>query len=162
MQNIQASLECSPNLKKVLERKLKPSPRSSINKEFMGTNKSRLAIPFSKENFSPIRPQQTVQNPHMLSDKDHIKAATCLSSTDDPLWKHVCYDVIRMMGAASFLKIWNSTLGEVSSQDQSMEIHCPTEETAQFIQQYDFVILGSLQPYLPALKQLRAKIVSTL
>ena len=62
------------------------------------------------------------------------------------------------MGPASVLKIWKSTLGEFTREDKSFDIVCETEETMQFIQQYDFVILGSLQQYLPSLKQLRVSI----
>lgn len=157
MKSTQISLE-RPG--KALERKCNLSSCPSINKDFMGTSRSRSVVSFSKENFSSIRPQQRLESHNELPDNDHVEATNCLSTIDDPLWKHVCCDVINMMGAASFLKIWDSTLGDVCSQDQSLEIQCQTEETAQFIQQYDFVILGSLQPYLPALKQLRATIAT--
>ena len=145
------------NTTKVLERK---TSRSSITKEFTGTYEPKLTLSFSKENFSPSLSQESLKSQNILLQDDHLKAENCLSTIDDPLWKHVCRDVISMMGAASFLKIWESTLGDVCLQDESMEIKCKTEETAQFIQQYDFVILESLKPYLPALKQLRVKSIS--
>ncbi len=166
MQGMQASLKQllkieSINIKRIQERPSKKL-RSPLNKELRRTPKPRLTLPFSNENFSPIPSHKTLQHQTISSEEAYAKAENCLSTIIDPLWKHVCRDVIHTMGAASFLKIWDSTLGEFCTQDQSMEIHCQTEETAQFIQQYDFVILGSLQLYFPALKQLRIKINSTL
>ena len=163
MQSTQASLKQFFNVhgplstSKFQEGRLKPLIPSSVSEEFMGAFKSRVIIPLSKEKSSPIPPQKTLQRQDVLLEEDHVKATNCLSTIIDPLWKHVCREVIEMMGPASFFKIWKSTLGEVCLSDQSMEIHCPTEETAQFIQQYDFVILGSLHPYFPALKRLNAK-----
>lgn len=143
-------------------KQLKLSPQSSMSKGFRGACQHRVTAPCSKKDFPSIGPQKTSQRQKLSLDEDLTKSKICLSTIKDPLWKYVCCDVISMMGAASFLKIWDSTLGEVCSQDQSMEIHCQTEETAQFIQQYAFVILGSLKPYFPALKQLRIKTVSNL
>lgn len=141
---------------KIVEGNTNPS---TINK-FIRTFKPRITIPFSKECFSTMPPHTTLQCKRVSLEEEHIKAINCLSAIGDPLWKHVCHEVISMMGAASFLKIWGSTLGEVCSQDQSIEIHCQTEEVAKFIQQYDFVILGSLQTYFSALKQLRINVES--
>jgi len=60
-----------------------------------------------------------------------------------------------IMGPPSVLKIWNSALGSLSFQDKMIDLYCQTEDVAQFIQCYDFIILGSLQHYFPALKELR-------
>lgn len=128
----------------------KPSP---LWKKF----KPSTMLTFAKEDRSLEISQKESQISNISLEKEEIKAKKYLSTIEDPLWKHVCCDVINMMGPASVLKIWNSTLGEVSSQAKDIEIYSPTEETSQFIQQYDFVILGSLQPYFPALKQIRVK-----
>ena len=165
MQSASASLkqplmfiETSLSIPKTLEGNATSSPRSSsINKKFRKTFKSRVAIPFSKETFSSILSYKALQRQKRSAEEEHIKATNCLSTIEDPLWKLVCRDVINMMGPASFLKIWGSKLGEACFQNQSMDIHCQTKEVAQFIQQYDFVILESLHPYFPALKQLRIR-----
>ena len=124
--------------------------------------KPRSSFAFLKENPSLPLSQDNLQNQNSSLTRDYDKANKFLSTIEDPLWKHVCDYIINMMGPASLLRIEDSTLGEISSQDQSIEVHCKSEETAQFIQQYDFIILGSLQPYFPTLKELRVKIIPTL
>ena len=159
MQNTQLYSECPLKVEQALGSNLNSSPRSTGN-DFRGMKKPSLRASLSKENCSSVGPHQNIQHQSTIIEKDHAQVAHCLSSIEDPLWKHVCRDVIHMMGAESFFKIWNSTLGSVHSQDQSLDIHCHTEETAEFIQQYDFVILGSLQSYFPALKELKAGYIS--
>lgn len=169
MQRSQASLKRALNayvnplsLSKVTKKNEALLSRSSTPNEFVGSYKPEVMLPFSKEKPTPPPPEKTLQQPNILLDEDCIKAANRFLSIEDPLWKRVCRDIISAMGATSFLKIWDSILGEFCPQDQSMEIHCQSEETAQFIQQYDFVLLGSLQPYFPSLKRLRIKTISTL
>ena len=136
---------------------------SSIYKKNTNKQNAKLKVLCLEDNYAPFFPYQKESHlPQPSLNEDHLKAKTYLSTIEDSLWKYVCQYVINMMGPASFLKIWDSTLGEICFQDQSMEIHCQTEETAQFIQQYDFVILGSLHPYFPSLKKLSIKTISTL
>lgn len=89
-----------------------------------------------------------------VNTEEYNKAKACLSTIQDPLWYHVCEEIITIMGPASLLKLWNSHLGEVSSNGTSIEIHCRTEEASLFVQEYAFVILGCLKPYFPTLKKL--------
>ena len=77
-----------------------------------------------------------------------------LSLIKDPLWKHVCTEVISMMGPRCNLKIWESRLGMISLDNKTIEIYCQTEELTRFLQQYDFVVLGGLQRYFPSIKEL--------
>lgn len=91
-------------------------------------------------------------------DEIQHHAQYCLSLIEDPLWKFVCTDITDMMGPSAVLKIWNSSLGSFSYQDKTIEVYCHAEEIAQFIRQYSFVILGSLQRYFPAMKDLKIKI----
>jgi hypothetical protein len=97
-----------------------------------------------------------------LSGEKHTNVNHCISIIKDPLWRHICQDVMGMMGPASALKIWKSKLGQLSAQDKILTIICENEETSAFVQQYDFVILGSLQKYFPALKQLNAETITAL
>ena len=99
-------------------------------------NKSNMAIP-PKKDFPQAYPQEDYT--------DYTKAENCLSQITDPLWQNICADLINMMGPASVLKIWESILGELSLQTEEMDITCKNEVIASFVQQYDFVILGSLQ-----------------
>lgn len=115
-------------------------------------------FPFSKKIFSPTYLQEENTNPLFLSFGDnYTRAAYCISRIGDPLWQNICLDLMDMMGPVSVLKIWKSKLGNLDFPDKGFEIICETEEIAIFVQQYDFVILGSLQRYFPTLKQLRAK-----
>ena len=127
------------------------TPNRSINKDSTEKSKPQGSLAFSKKNPSFLH----------LPDEDWIKAEHCLSTIEDPLWKIVCRDFLNMMGSASVLKIWDSTLGEVYFRSKNIELFCKTEEAAQFIQLYNFVILGSLQVYIPSLNQLQIKTVQT-
>lgn len=73
---------------------------------------------------------------------------------EDPLWKQVCAEVVSIMGPVA-LQIRQAQLGGLSSRDKTVDLYCQSEDIAQFIQRYDFLILGSLQHYFPALKELR-------
>jgi hypothetical protein len=118
----------------------------------------RSANACSKKKPSQTFSQAILQDPNFSLD-EYTKVKHCLSTIDDPLWKKVCQDVIRMMGLASFLEIWECRLGEVASQKKHIDIYCTTEKEAQFIKQYSFVFLGSLKTYFPALKEINARII---
>jgi hypothetical protein len=101
----------------------------------------------------------SLQSMSLMNQEDYIKVKNCLLTIDDPLWCHVCQEVATMMGPASFFKIWTSHLGEICPQNKTLEVYCHTEEASQFIQQYAFVILGSLRAYFPALRKLNVKTI---
>lgn len=104
---------------------------------------------------------RTQQN-KFLTTNNYLKATECVARIADPLWKKVCNDLIYNMGPAYVFKIWDSALGEIAAQDKILHITCSNEKAVAFIQQYDFVILDSLQPYFPALRQVRAVVLTTL
>jgi hypothetical protein len=106
----------------------------------------------SKAPSSPIRKLE-------ISLEDSLsQAKSCLSRIQDPLWKSVCTEMVDIMGPSSVQKIWNSKLGSYCIEGKTMEFCCPTGEVAQFINQYSFLILGSLQRYFPTLKYLKVKV----
>lgn len=78
-----------------------------------------------------------------------------ISLITDPLWKQVCIEFVHMMGPFPALKIYNSRLGLLSSQHRIICIYCETEEESEFLRKYSFVVLGSLQKYFPAVRQLK-------
>ncbi|MBP9691886.1 MAG: hypothetical protein KBD90_00960 [Alphaproteobacteria bacterium] len=78
-----------------------------------------------------------------------------LSTIKDPLWKRICSEVVRMMGPLAVLKISECRVGPLSSRERRLDLYCPTEEVAQFVQEYAFVILGEIQQYFPELKELK-------
>ena len=92
-------------------------------------------------------------------DDSHSQIKYYLSLIDDPLWKKVCCHVEDMMGPLSVVKIWDCKLGSFSSEEHNIEIECKTEEAAQFVQKYAFVILGGLKQYFSTLKTLQIKII---
>lgn len=95
-------------------------------------------------------------------EDSHSQAKSYLSRIQDPLWKSVCTEMVDIMGPSSVQKIWNSKLGSYCTRGKAMEFCCPTDETAQFVNQYSFLILGSLQRYFPTLKHLRVKVTQAL
>lgn len=102
----------------------------------------------------------TPQDRKTSIDEIHHQVTYCLSLIEDPLWKSICTEMTNMMGPSAVLKMWDSRLGSFSHQQKTMNLYCQTEEIAQFIQQYSFVILGSLQQYFPMMKDLKVKIKS--
>jgi hypothetical protein len=120
-----------------------------------------VKLVFSREELPPALLQKETSSYERLVIDEYAQVKSCISCIDDPLWRDICTDLLSMMGAASVLKIWQSKLGEFS-QEKYIDIDCKTKEAAAFVQQYDFVILGSLQRYFPGLAQLRIKVISTL
>ncbi len=144
-----ASIERQLDCHKVLPKFIKIPTRDS---------KPEVQLIFSKKDASPALLQEETPNHDTLLQDDYVRATGCIDQIVDPLWKDICMDLLNMMGPASILKIWKSKLGEFSSQDKRIDITCETVEAEEFVQQYDFVILGSLHRYFPALKQLRVRI----
>ena len=104
------------------------------------------ASPFKDETFVPT------SLPH------HSQANHYISLIEDPLWKQVCIEFINMMGPLSILKIWNSRLEALSPHYKTIYIHCDTDEEADFIKKYSFIIHGCLQKYFPSIKHIKVKI----
>jgi hypothetical protein len=88
--------------------------------------------------------------------REGFSSTHCFSLGEDPLWKQVCAEVLSIMGPFA-LQIRQVHLGALSSRDKTVDLYCQSEDIAQFIQRYDFLILGSLQHYFPALKKLRIR-----
>jgi hypothetical protein len=114
-----------------------------------------LIHPLPKQGFRYSSLQELQERSEIPSDDSHSHAKRCLSLIEDPLWRHVCTDVLTIMGPLSVLKIWDSKLGTLSPQDKMIDLYCKSEEISQFVQRYDFIILGSLKQYFPVLKELR-------
>lgn len=93
----------------------------------------------------------------LLLDIQYTQARRSILLIEDPLWRDICSDLMKTMGSPLVLKIWESQLEDFSAQSQQISLKCKTENTAQFVQQYAFVILGSLQRYFPSVKDLVIK-----
>ena len=102
--------------------------------------------------------QELLYSDQMSFEEAYSQAKHCVSLIEDPLWKSVCTEMVNMMGPLAVLKIWNSSLGTFSHQQKTINLYCQTEKIAQFIHQYSFVVLGSLQRYFPMMKDLQIKI----
>jgi hypothetical protein len=115
--------------------------------------------PVLKSSYFPSVVRKTTHLPDVQKIEDtYAQIQHNISFIEDPLWKHICKEVIHIMGPISVLKIWDIQLGDLSPHDQEAELYCPTIESAQFVQQYDFVILGSLQKFFPVVRALKVKI----
>lgn len=147
-------------IKTNLQRQIKATisvPKSRKNISIASSDKSNdhtRNIILQGEPFTSLPPLPSANVP--LSDGKYMAVKNHLSTIEDPLWKHICQDVLEMMGPVSTLIIWKSKLGQFSHHDEILPIICENEETAFFIQQYDFVIIASIQKYFPALKKLEA------
>lgn len=121
------------------------------------SNTRKMPLYFIKEPPSVAKKDRLypAKNKQVSFDGIQAQVRHYTSLIEDPLWKHVCIETVKMMGPFSLLKIWYGRLGTFSPQDKAIDFYCQTEETAQFVQQYAFVILGILQRYFPTLKEIR-------
>ena len=94
-------------------------------------------------NLHPFRPQ----------DKNEFQSENDLLHVD-PFWELVCTEVIHFMGPAA-QHIRHCKPEKISPKDKVVDLNCDTQEAALFVQQFDFIILGTLKPYFPALKRVR-------
>lgn len=100
--------------------------------------------------------------PYHFSTTNHYfvnEEETPLSSIEDPLWKHVCMEVHKIMPALFIFRLSECQLGHVHSHSKQVDLYCP-QGTINAIGQYDFVILGCLQKFFPTLKKIRVKTTS--
>jgi hypothetical protein len=103
-------------------------------------------------------PRSFVFYPRSITDQAHH----CLALITDPLWKKVCTDVFHMMGPSFVIKLWKSKLGSFVHQDKRIDLNCAEEETAQFIEEYSFVLMDSLRQFFPSLKILKVRFCNKL
>lgn len=167
MQNIQTHLPSYEETQKLprSQRKILDADNASlfsssayIKEEFITKQKSSLNLSSTKQHSAYLVSQKSSQKEKMSADDIQSLANHYISLIEDPLWKRVCSEVAKMMGPLSILKLWESQLGTFSSQNKAIDIQCKTKDEAQFVQKYAFVILGSLQPYFPTVKNLKVKI----
>lgn len=123
----------------------------------------RASVLMNKTVTTTIRPtirKEPAEKPKVSLDKVRFQAQGYISRIKDPLWKLVCIEFINMVGPQPILKIWASNLGPLSLHSETLELSCKTEEIAQILQQYDFVILGILRQYFSTLKKFQISIHS--
>jgi hypothetical protein len=126
--------------------------------QFSPNTYTTLAPPLKDKFFKKQVFSSPIKKLELSLEDSHSQVKSCLSCIQDPLWKSVCTEMLDIMGPSSVYKIWNSKLGAYCAGDKIMEFYCPTLEAGQFINQYSFLILGSLQRYFPTLKHLRVKV----
>jgi len=90
-----------------------------------------------------------------MADAAQIQAKIHLCLVEDPLWKQVCTDLVKMLGDVPTARLEDCKLEDLSGHDKVANIRCSTEDIAQFLEDYVFVVLESLRQYFPALKELR-------
>ena len=167
MQNIQTHLPSYEETQKLprSQRKILDADNASllsshayIKEEFVTKQKSNLTLSSTKQHSAYLFSHKSSQKEKISVDDIQPLANHYISLIEDPLWKRVCSEVARIMGPFSILKLWGSQLGTFSAQSQAIDIQCKTKDEAQFVQQYAFIILGSLQCYFPTVKNLKVKI----
>lgn len=98
---------------------------------------------------------QPSKNRYIISPS-HLIIPNKTPSTEDPLWELVCTDVIHLMGPVA-QHIRHCKPKTLSHKDKVIDLDCETQEAALFVQQFAFIILGSLKPYFPNLTEIRVK-----
>jgi len=166
MQNVQTHLSSPEEIHKLPQSRLKildagnASPlslRTYIKEEF-ATKKLNLTLSLTKQHFAYLVLHKSFQKEKISTDNIQSLANHYISLIEDPLWKSVCTEMTDLMGSSSVQKMWDSKLGAFCSESKSINLCCPTDEAAQFVNQYSFLILGSLQRYFPAIKTLKTKV----
>jgi hypothetical protein len=109
---------------------------------------------YNKDNYF-YTSQSSSQRQNAALDIEELKN-DYLSCIKDPLWKHICGEILNLMGPTAF-RITKAQLGVYSAQDKTLDLFCHTEELSQFLNHYHFVIFGSLRRYFPYLKELKVK-----
>ena len=122
-----------------------PLKNINLNQERISSNNSLSHVFFKKRHQGKKTP---------VNEASH-QVKNCLSLIEDPLWKSICAELASLAGPFFVQKIWDSKLGSFSHRHKTMNLYCQTEDTAQFINQYSFLILGSLQRYFPMIKDLK-------
>ena len=153
MQGVNTWLEQRPEV-----HKWQPASKKAQNSrlETVKRHSKDLITPLIlNKNLSYQFAQRKAQNSLDAVDEDHSQVKYYLGLIDDPLWKKVCRHVENMMGPLCAIKIWECKLGSFSSEENDIEVDCKTQEAAQFLKKYAFVILGGLKQYFPALKKLK-------
>ncbi len=140
---------------------LKQSPERIQNTSLMPVKHPKKELKSHVISLSLNNSPSKSQNSFDTVDENHSQIKYYLSLIDDPLWKKVCRHVEDMMGPLSVVKIWECKLGFFSSEENNIEIDCKTEEAAQFLTRYAFVILGGLKQYFPQIKKINVNCESS-
>lgn len=126
----------------------------NVNIEAQSTSYSGIKV--SKEIKCP-RVSLGVTPCHISTDHYFVnEPERPLSTIEDPLWKHVCTEVQKLMPPLFVFRLSECQLGPLHSYSKQVDLYCP-QGTVNSIGQYDFVILGCLQKFFPTLKRVRVK-----
>ncbi|OJW51064.1 MAG: hypothetical protein BGO67_12085 [Alphaproteobacteria bacterium 41-28] len=87
-----------------------------------------------------------------------IEAETGISQIQDPLWRRVCLDVLRVLGPVAFKDLWKTNLMSISPRERRAYLACPTQGIADTVENYHFVIMGALKKFYPFLFSLETEI----
>ncbi len=85
-------------------------------------------------------------------------AETGVSQIQDPLWRRVCIDVLRMLGPVAFNDLWKTNLISISPKEKRAYLNCPTQDIAATVENYHFVIMDALKKFYPFLFSIETEI----
>jgi hypothetical protein len=109
-----------------------------------------------------FRDNQTLLNVFPLSDevlhKYKTEAEVGISQIQDPLWRRVCLDVLRVLGPVAFKDLWKINLMRISPKERKAYLACPTPGIAETVKNYHFVIVGALKKFYPFLFSIETEI----
>lgn len=148
----------SPDTYVILNPFIKDKDKASLSPTKKLEHSLKLNISSPKKDFSFEILRESTQINQVSFEDLESQAKHCLSLIKDPLWKSVCAEMADLMGFSYIQRMWDSKLGTFCFKDKSINLCCPTEETAQFINQYSFLVLGSLQRYFPTVRTLKTKV----
>lgn len=95
-------------------------------------------------------------------DRCEVEATEGISQIQDPLWRRVCIDVLRILGPAAFKNLWKIKLCHVSPEGKKAYLVSPTLDLAETIENYNFVVIEALKKFYPALLFLETKVIENL
>jgi hypothetical protein len=162
MQGVNTWLEQRPEVHKwqPASKKVQNSRLETVKQHNKDLKLHIIPLSLNKSSSTQLVPLKS-QNSLTEVDENSSQVKYYLSLINDPLWKKVCRHVENMMGPLCAIKIWECKLGSFSSEENNIEINCKTEEAAQFLKKYAFVVLGGLKQYFPALKKLKVNCESS-
>ena len=90
--------------------------------------------------------------------KYEVEAEEGISQIQDPLWRRVCIDVLRVLGPIAFKDLWKINLTSISPERRKAYLACPTQAIAETIENYHFVIIDALKKFYPSLLSIETEI----
>ena len=120
------------------------------------------SLKFKKCSNERFKDERILSNKFPLSERAlhryKTEAEAGISQIQDPLWRRVCLDILRILGPVAFKDLWKTNLMSISPKERRAYLACPTRSIAETVENYHFVIMGALKKFYPFLFSIETEI----